>query len=180
MSSNSHVTSSQQNMTSSGANTMTSSQEQMDLTSLPPNVTQQTLMSTSQDNETLLKPTINIIDKTSPSPGQETEISVVDDYVEVTSQPLEIVTSAEDIITSPNDVMMTPQDDMIMSHIMANPLDDTDLNMVSLSPQNFISAISIGPYFARVIFLNKQTAFNLKRDQQSGVGNTLRTFSLKR
>ena len=65
------------------------------------------------------------------SAEQDTEISVVDDFVEVTSQPLEIVTSATDSMTSSNETMLTSPDDMIMSHMMGNPLDDPDINMVS-------------------------------------------------
>ena len=56
---------------------------------------------------------------------------MVDDFVEVTSQPLEIVTSATDSMTSSNEAMLTSPDDMIMSHMMGNPLDDPDINMVS-------------------------------------------------
>ena len=56
---------------------------------------------------------------------------MVDDFVEVTSQPLEIVTSATESMTTSNETILTSPDDMIMSHMMGNPLDDPDINMVS-------------------------------------------------
>ena len=156
LSSEQNLASSQQNIASSQQN-ISSSQQNM--TSSQQNITssQQNMTSSCQNNETLLKPNINIIDKNPLSPGQETEISVVDDYVEVTSQSLEVVTSANvdgwyssssssgepasvgynpttanDMMTSSSDVMMTSPKDMIMSHMMGNPLDESEvINMVS-------------------------------------------------
>ena len=113
------MTSSLQKGTSSPQNLAPSQQNMMS--------SQQNMAPLCQSNGTLIQPRINNIDKTSLSPGHEAEISVVDDYVEVTSQPLEIVTSS-------NDVMMTSPEDMIMSHIMGNPLDETeDINMVNVN-----------------------------------------------
>ncbi|XP_063678417.1 regulatory factor X 4-like isoform X2 [Bolinopsis microptera] len=114
-STNQHIPTSHSKGTSSPQNLAPSQQNMMS--------SQQNMAPLCQSNGTLIQPRINNIDKTSLSPGHETEISVVDDYVEVTSQPLEIVTSS-------NDVMMTSPEDMIMSHIMGNPLDETeDINM---------------------------------------------------
>ncbi|KAL5251982.1 hypothetical protein ACHWQZ_G014949 [Mnemiopsis leidyi] len=82
-----------------------------------------------QNNQTLIQPNVQTIDKSSMCTDQETEISVVDDFVEVTSQPLEIVTSSSDSMTSSNETILTSPDDLIMSHMMGNPLDDPDINM---------------------------------------------------